>query len=190
MLTRAAVLCPNSKISLTNAVFFTAANQTLATAGYPTDNSRATLTVTGQNQSCAVYGLWGTGYDRTTLRNVIIDGGRETLGMLNGGIALIEMGSSTVARMTSWPCSDYDTGGMSIGQQIISVKAFEPRGWSALHAIEGTNLYCSGMQILNNQIGPAGHAPSGATQFKRDTGTYTPGQWVSVRFGPSCVHSR
>lgn len=152
-------LCPSANIKLTNAIYFSAKNQTLATQGLPTGSTRATLTVTGQNQSCAVFGLNGPGYDYTTLRNVIVDGARETLGPVSGGIALIEM------------------GGDSYGQQVINVKAFEPRGWSCLHMIEGDTPRCSNALIQNNQIGPSGHAPSGSQQFRRrDTGTYSPGQ--------------
>ena len=73
-----------------------------------------------------------------------------------------------------------------------------PRGWSCLHAIEvsiifcipcrpfnrltvfiqGTNTDCSAMVITNNDIGPSGHAPSGVNQFRRrdNTGNYGPGE--------------
>lgn len=37
---------------------------------------------------------------------------------------------------------------------------------------------CRSMVVTNNQVGPSGHAPSGSAQFKRDTGSYSPGQWA------------
>lgn len=55
-----------------------------------------------------------------------------------------------------------------------------------LAQIEGTANSCSGASVTNSQFGPSGHAPSGPNQFrmakqrKRDTGTYTPGQWYAV----------
>ncbi|KAM0754313.1 hypothetical protein T439DRAFT_323166 [Meredithblackwellia eburnea MCA 4105] len=154
-------LCKNAVIELDNAIFFTAANQVLQTVGGATGSDRATLVVTGADQSCAIYGAWD-GADNIILRNVQIDGNRENLGIIYGGLGLLEFGGNTV------------------GQVIDNVHSFEPRGWTALHAIEGYNNYCTGMQITNNQIGPSGHAPSGAQQFRRrdSTGTYTPGQWA------------
>ncbi|GAA6027500.1 hypothetical protein JCM8097_007892 [Rhodosporidiobolus ruineniae] len=154
-------LCPGAVIKTTNAIFFSAANQILTTYGNPTDSTRALIQVTGGSQSCAVYGAWD-GANNAILRNVQVDGARPTLGMISGGNALLEFGGNTV------------------GQQVINVKAWEPRGWSVLHTAEGSGNSCSGMQVYNNDIGPSGHAPSGATQFrKRDnTGTYTPGQWA------------
>ncbi|KAK4705407.1 hypothetical protein P7C70_g799, partial [Phenoliferia sp. Uapishka_3] len=158
-------LCPNVVIPLTNAIWFTAASQTLATAGLPTGKTRATLQVTGLNQSCAIYAQGVPGANNIALKNVQVDGARPAMGIIPGGVgnsALIEMGGSTT------------------GHVIDNVNAFEPRGWSTLHAIEGTGLSCSGMIITNNQIGPAGHAPSGDYQFKKrdNTGTYTAGQWA------------
>ncbi|KAK4704505.1 hypothetical protein P7C70_g1699, partial [Phenoliferia sp. Uapishka_3] len=154
-------LCPNANITITAPIFFSAASQTLATQGYPTDNSRAMITVTGASQSVAIFGAVGGG-NNIAVRNVQIDGNREGLGLIVGGQALMEM------------------GGDNTGQVIDSVHAFEPRGWSCLHAIEGTNLDCSGMKITNNEIGPSGHAPSGTLQFRRrdNTGSYAAGQWA------------
>ncbi|KAM0755359.1 hypothetical protein T439DRAFT_375738 [Meredithblackwellia eburnea MCA 4105] len=157
------LLCQGVTISLTNAIFFSAANQTLATVGYPQGALRATVKVTGSDQSCAIYGAIGGG-DNIALRNIQVAGSRDTLGRLATGIALIEM------------------GGTNTGQIIDSVRSYEPRGWSAMHAIEGYENSCSGMQITNNDVGPSGHAPSGAQQFRRrgqdTTGTYAPGEWA------------
>ncbi|GAA5885524.1 hypothetical protein JCM6882_007452 [Rhodosporidiobolus microsporus] len=154
-------LCPGAVIKTTNAIFFTAANQVLTTLGNPYDNQRALIQVTGAQQSCAVYGAWD-GANNAILRNVRVDGARPALGIMYGANALLEFGGNTY------------------GQQIITVKAWEPRGWSTLHTAEGANNACYGMTVTGNDLGPAGHAPSGAVQFrKRDsTGTYTPGQWA------------
>ncbi|ORY92583.1 hypothetical protein BCR35DRAFT_298044 [Leucosporidium creatinivorum] len=153
-------LCPSANIALEQAVYIWFANQTLTTRGNPTDATRATLTVTNPNITCALF----TSLDNVngiSIQNIQVDGARPSLGIVYGGLALIEMGGNT------------------LGQTIKNVHAFEPRGWSVLHLAEGYGNACSSAQILNNQIGPSGHAPSGAQQFKRDsTGTYTPGQWA------------
>ncbi|SGY49280.1 BQ5605_C001g00762 [Microbotryum silenes-dioicae] len=153
----------NGWILTTNAVFLYAANQTLTTLGNPTGDTRATLVVTGATQTCAIY---ASGYN-----------------FMNGvSIQHIQM------------------GGNSRGQIIHHVHAFEPRAWSVLHSQEGLywpqdgyTFYCEGMQVYDNQFGPSGHAPSGASQFKRDnTGTYAPGQWadaISMACGVSKVHN-
>ncbi|GAA6039224.1 hypothetical protein JCM8097_000478 [Rhodosporidiobolus ruineniae] len=156
-------LCPGAKIDLEGPVFFYAANQTLTTLGAVLDSSRATLTVTDPGTTCAIYGAT-QGLDRVTLSNVIINGNRPALGWSSGGLALIEM------------------GGSNTGQTIQNVKAYEPRGWSAMHLLEGTNNDCSGAIIKDNDIGPSGNSPTGPAQFrmarvKRDT-TYSPGQWA------------
>lgn len=63
---------------------------------------------------------------------------------------------------------------------VDNVHAYEPRGWSVLHGIEGWQNMCRGMIITNNQIGPAGHAPNTGFQFKKrdSTGNYGAGQWA------------
>lgn len=44
---------------------------------------------------------------------------------------------------------------------------------------EGHELSCSNIKILNNQIGPCGHAPNDGHQFKRQVGgVISPGQWA------------
>ena len=162
-------LCASAQISLTNAVFFWGTGQTLQTVGLPTGSTRATLTVTGQNQTCAIYGAQA-GNDYATLQNVIINGNRPAMGIYASGLASIEL------------------GGNNAGHKVTNIWSYEPRAWSAMHMIEGTNLACSASTVTNSQFGPCGHAPSGADQFrrmkrmtrqsKRDTGTYSPGEWA------------
>lgn len=176
-------LCPNAHIDLETSIYFYAANQTLQTGGLPFDSTRAVLTVNDSSTTCAIYGA-DDGNNGVTLKNVIINGNRDGLGWAPNGLALIEM------------------GGNNRGQVIQNVKSYDPRGWSALHLIEGYQNSCSGSKVLNNELGPSGHAPSGAQQFrmvkmKRDTGTYPPGQWAdglslacknSIATGNTCVN--
>ncbi|KAM0787566.1 hypothetical protein ACM66B_003636 [Microbotryomycetes sp. NB124-2] len=151
-------LCPGAQIPMDNAAFFYWPNQTLTTQGNPTDDTRAQLYVRNVNISCLVYGgLDNTHYIR--IQNIILDGGRPSLGQLFNVPATISI------------------GGNSIGQVVQKVKVFEPRGWSALHVQEGSALGCSGVQILNNQIGPAGWGPGGA-QFRKRQAGHVPGEWA------------
>lgn len=85
-------------------------------AGLPADPTRATLTITSATQSCAIFGACPS-CSGCQLRSVQIAGQRNVLGRIPDGIALIEM------------------GGSNSGQVIREVKAWEPRGWSVLHAI-------------------------------------------------------
>ncbi|GAA5820937.1 hypothetical protein JCM11251_001884 [Rhodosporidiobolus azoricus] len=155
-------LCSGAIINLESPVFFFAPDQTLTT--YGALSTRAKLVVADPSFTCAIYAA-NAGLDRVVLSNVEINGNRPKYGWSSSGLALIEM------------------GGNSVGQTIRNVKAYEPRGWSALHALEGSDNQCSGMKIQDNELGPAGNAPSGAAQFrmaklKRGDAGYTPGQWA------------
>ena len=109
----------------------------MATKGYPTGAARATVRVTAADQSCAIYGaVWGG--DNISIRNIQVDGARSALGIIVGGIGLIEL------------------GGDNVGQVVDNVHVYEPRGWTCLHLIEGTNNDCSSMIVTNNQVGPSG----------------------------------
>lgn len=106
--------CPNAAITLQNPIFFTAANQVLRTLNPKSQNARALLSVGGTNQSVAIY----AGCDHCIGIQIVdlqVYGARDTLGRLFDGLALIEV------------------GGMSSGQLVQNVKAWEPRGWSTLH---------------------------------------------------------
>jgi hypothetical protein len=127
-------LCPGITFNLTDPVVFTASGQELSTQGYPTDDTRATLVVTGATQATAVRGSCQS-CSHVALRNVQVNGNRPALGLQRDG--LIEMGGPTV------------------GQIVDHVRSFEPRGWSALHIAEG-HLDCTGARITNNDIGPSG----------------------------------
>jgi hypothetical protein len=135
------VLCDHSLFPLSAPVRFTAAGQSLTTAGYPTDGARAILRVEGPTQAIAISGQCPA-CSGITLRNLQVDGNRPALGRLPHGAALIEMGGNVK------------------GQTIEAVRAYEPRGWSTLHVFEGARR-CRGVAVLGNDIGPAGQ-PNGA----------------------------
>jgi hypothetical protein len=117
------------------------------------------------------------------VKNIQINGNRPGLGWMGNGQALVEM------------------GGNAADQIIDNCHVYEPRGWSALHGIEGYQLSCRRMTVSNNQVGPSGHAPNTGWQFKKRgkiqspsssrssiltdegkqpdvTGNYNPGQWA------------
>ena len=130
-------LCAGARFALKAPVVYTAARQSIFTEGYPNGDTRATLTVTGAEQTAAIFGNCGTCND-ISLRNVQVDGSRPRLGRKDPGAALIEF------------------GGPTRGQWVDRVHAYEPRAWSALHVIEG-NLNCANARITNNDIGPSGN---------------------------------
>lgn len=151
-------LCAGATINLSNPVVFTAASQELSTEGYPTDDTRATLVVTGSNQANAVTTTCGA-CDFSSIRNIQVNGQRPSLGYMSTGAALIEV------------------GGSNNGQVVDNVHTYEPRGWSALHIIEG-NLDCTNTTISNNQVGPSGNSPSGSAQFRKRDSSTPAGQWA------------
>ncbi|KAI5478380.1 hypothetical protein MNV49_005129 [Pseudohyphozyma bogoriensis] len=156
-------LCPGAQISLEQTITMFAANQELSTQGYPTDGTRALLTVVGSSSNTAMAGaIYGicTGCNNITVRSIQVNGNRPALGFVSGGNALLEM------------------GGNSAGQVVRDCHLYEPRGWSCLHGFEGDNA-CASMLFQNNQVGPSGNSPNNGAQFvKRDTTIYSPGQWA------------
>lgn len=129
------MLCAGAVFELSEEIAFTADGQEISTEGLPTDDSRAVLRVVGKSLATAVNGNSKSGI---TLRNVIIDGNRPALGIANGG--LIEF------------------GGVTTGQLVEHVKAYEPRGWSVLVINEGHDHRCRGVTARFNELGPAGYA--------------------------------
>lgn len=133
-------LCPGAEIALYNAISFYAANQTITTGtgvlGSIIGGQRATLKVMGSSQSTAIVGV-NLGSSGCRVSNLIVDGGRQRLGRLASGGALLAMG-----------------GTENVGQVVSGCKLFEPRGWTALHLIEGHNLSCRDGVVTNNEIGP------------------------------------
>ncbi|WP_265569169.1 right-handed parallel beta-helix repeat-containing protein [Streptomyces hygroscopicus] len=132
-------LCAGSVFTLTNPITFTAPGQTIETQGLPTDSTRALLKTTGSSQATAIS---GGNQSNVTVQNIQVDGQRPQLGLVTNGAALLEM------------------GGADTGQVVRNSVLSNPRGWSALHLIEGgvTNGIpaCQNGKILNNTIGPVG----------------------------------
>jgi parallel beta-helix repeat protein len=131
------MLCRDAVFDLNAAVVFTRNNQRLYTEGFPTDSRRALLRVASPTLATAIS---FNGRSNAHVSHLIIDGNRTVLGRLPAGDALIM------------------AGGDATGQRIEHVRAFEPRGWSGVHAFEGVNRGCAGITIAHNEIGPAGHA--------------------------------
>ncbi|KAH9948810.1 hypothetical protein B0H21DRAFT_215485 [Amylocystis lapponica] len=128
-------LCPSTQYYLTAPLQFFAPNQEISTAGYPTGDDRATLVVSGVNQTTAVDGQCQN-CNGVILRNVQINGTRLGGSAMPGG-ANIEM------------------GGSNRDQLIEYVHTFDPRGWSCLHIAEGV-LNCTNTTVRNNDVGPCG----------------------------------
>jgi len=62
--------------------------------GEHTGSTRATIVVQGEKQACAIYGAY-PGADNVVLRNVQVNGNRPKLGIIWGGLALLEFGGNT-----------------------------------------------------------------------------------------------
>ena len=131
-------LCPGKVYRLSGPIIFTAADQELATAGYPTDSSRAVLRVQGH----AITAIQGDcrRCKGVQIRSVVVDGNRKKL-------------------LRARP--DEDSTGLVVlggneGQVIRDSVLKDPRGYTALHIREGDKLQCKGAQVLNNVIGPVG----------------------------------
>ncbi|MCJ1231671.1 hypothetical protein MMC12_008350 [Toensbergia leucococca] len=131
-------LCTNALISLTDSVYFTADDQEISTAGYPTDDSRATLQIAVGNDVTTL--VRGVGFNHIRILNIQIDGNRPNTGYYEGGGANIEL------------------GGVSNGQTIKFVASKNPRTWSCMHIVESgdTSNPCTNATIANNDIGPCG----------------------------------
>jgi len=132
-------LCRDAVFELRGPVVFSRNNQRLYTQGFPTDSSRALLRVATPEVVTAIDFL---GRSNVHVSHLVIDGNRPRLGRISGGPALIL------------------AGGDASGQRVEYVRAFEPRGWTCLHAFDGANRNCTGMTIAHNEFGPAGR-PNG-----------------------------
>jgi hypothetical protein len=132
-----AVLCPGTTWLLHDAVHFgTVPNTYLLTYGYPRDDSRALLKIDSATLGVAI--LNDLGCDYCQIRNIRVDGGRDTFGFLGT------------------PASCVIMGGASTGQIIDSVTISNPRNAACLGIENGPPPSCSGIQVTNNWFGPAG----------------------------------
>lgn len=131
-------LCPGKVYSLSGTIVFTAADQELATLGYPSGDERAKLTIEHEFIVTAVQGDCRR-CARVAVRNLIIDGGRSRLGRAQGDVApgLIMLGGNE-------------------GPSVRECQLMNPRGWTAIHIREGAKLQCKNALIERNEIGPSG----------------------------------
>ncbi|KAH8800374.1 hypothetical protein F5884DRAFT_891314 [Xylogone sp. PMI_703] len=138
-------LCAGATINVKNTVTFTAANQELSTAGYPTDNTRATLHLVATDMTISAI-VHGGNLNGIRLMNIQLDGDRATNGQIVDG------GSS----------ANIEMGGVSTGVVVSHVASKNPRGWSCMHIGEGEaasgTKACTNATITNNDIGPCGLA--------------------------------
>lgn len=132
------LLCPSKVYHLTSTIVFTAADQELATFGYPTGPERATLRVQTPNLATAIQGDCRR-CARIKVHSLIIDGNRAGLG-----------------RMLEFDPSGLIVIGGNEGQSVKQCKVMDPRGFTAVHVREGDKLSCTGAVIEKNEIGPVG----------------------------------
>lgn len=132
-------LCPGKTYRLWGTVVFTAADQELATLGYPSGDQRATLSIDDKDIATAVQGDCRR-CARVSVRNLIIDGARTRFGRV--GPKATSPGLVVI--------------GGNEGQAIRECHLKDPRGWTAIHVREGSKLQCTGAIIERNEIGPVG----------------------------------
>jgi|SRR3989344_1335604 len=141
-------LCQDAEFEIVKPIGFNKPNQKIFTEGYPTDNHRALIRISSPDISLAINAY---NADGASIKNIQVDGNRKKLGHLKSH-GLIIMGGN-------------------VDQQEISyVKAFDSRSWTTLH-INWGNFYthgdgsirthCSGIKVLNNEIGPSGETEEG-----------------------------
>ena len=131
-------LCTNAVFNLKHPIVFTAPDQELSTQGYPSGFARATIVVTGVNQTAAIIGNCDQ-CSGLKLRNIQVNGNRPALGLFRGS-------------------GNIEIGGPTSNQLVDRVHSYEPRGWSCLHITEGGTTKCTNATITNNDIGPSGNA--------------------------------
>lgn len=130
-------LCPGATIPITGSIVFTASGQEISTAGYPTDNTRATVIIQpGSNTTSAIRGNW---QDNVRVLNIQVDGNRPNAGPF-GGDALLELGGGTT--------------GQTVSHSVIK----NTRSWSCLHLIGSgqDENPCRNATITFNTVGPCG----------------------------------
>ncbi|WVR04043.1 hypothetical protein IAU60_001042 [Kwoniella sp. DSM 27419] len=133
------LLCPNKLYRLSGSIIFTAADQELATYGYPTGSERAILRVDGKQTATAIQGDCRR-CARVSVRSLIVDGNRQKLGRMvdnDAATGLVVIGGNE-------------------GQSIKNCWVKNPRGFTAVHVREGDKLSCTGAVVDKNEIGPVG----------------------------------
>ncbi|GAA5882267.1 hypothetical protein JCM16303_002311 [Sporobolomyces ruberrimus] len=171
-------LCPFTQISIDPTgppITFTAPRQSIYTTGFPEDHSRATLVIESDHARGDLTTAIKADCDKckgVKISALHIDGGREQLGGVEGGDALILVGGSAGE------------------QEVRHVDAFEARGYAIVHASEGTKGTCVGVTIAENEFHSAGDAPIDAlltSELRRlrdgpraSLGQERPGKWTDA----------
>lgn len=144
---RDAVLCAGTTFQVNATIVFKVPNTKIYTDGLPTGSTRALLRVNSSAVQTAVRGHDVSGVE---LRNVRVDGSRPTYGYVRtASRALLEF------------------GGNATGHVISFVEAWEPRGWSTIHVVEGGISWngsswtggCTNATVVNNYFHHAGEIP-------------------------------
>ncbi|CAE6487319.1 unnamed protein product [Rhizoctonia solani] len=158
-------LCPNTTYDITAPLEFTNKFQEISTLGYPIDDRRAILRISGSTaaeggHTVAIGGGCNL-CEGIKIRNIQIDGNRQGAAPIAGG-------------------ANIEIGGGAGGQLIEFVKSHDPRGWSCLHVAEGT-LSCTNTTIRYNDIGPCGsdafgHWADGISLACKDSAVYE--NWI------------
>ncbi|BEJ11266.1 hypothetical protein CspHIS471_0106880 [Cutaneotrichosporon sp. HIS471] len=131
-------LCPGTEVALSGTIVFTAADQELATFGYPGDE-RAKLRIASDGVATAIQGDCRR-CARVAVRNVVIDGARRKYGRMrdpNTSPGLVIIGGNE-------------------GQAVRECAISDPRGFTAVHVREGAKLNCRGALIERNEITSVG----------------------------------
>ncbi|GAA5892295.1 right-handed parallel beta-helix repeat-containing protein [Sporobolomyces salmoneus] len=181
-------LCPFTQIAIDPSgppLTFTAPRQSIHTAGFPDDHSRATLVIESDLKRGDLTTAIKADCDEcrgVRIEALHIDGGREQLGGIEGGDALILV------------------GGNAGEQDVRNVDAFQARGYAIIHADEGAKGTCTGVTITENEFHSAGDAPIDAlltSELRRlrdgprpSLGQERPGKWtdaVSVACAKSTI---
>lgn len=158
--TNSAVLCPGTTFTIDRPIQMRVAGQQLRTEGTPGSVRRAKLNVAaGLSQA-----IDASGTSRIVISNIEIDGG-------------FRLGDPRPADRTALISAG---GGTATDQEFSHNVLRNPRGWSALHLLEGTMAAdrtpgCQRAVVTRNTIGPAG----------TDTGMWADG--ISLACGNSTV---
>ncbi|KAI9447929.1 hypothetical protein H4582DRAFT_1897235 [Lactarius indigo] len=131
-------------------ILFAAPNQEISTVGYPTDNTRATLVVSGpvangQGHTTAIDGTCPN-CSGIKLRNIQVSTSTCRFGLSTGHV---------LAASPTGGGANIEMGGANSNQLIEYVHSYDPRSWSCLHIAEG-GLLCNNVIVQNNDIGPCG----------------------------------
>ncbi|GAA6063733.1 hypothetical protein JCM10212_000772 [Sporobolomyces blumeae] len=184
----AVALCPFSQVSVDPTgvpITFTAARQSIYTSGFPEDHSRATVAI--ETDTHHEFGDLTTAIKAdcatcrgVSIRNLQVDGGREQLGGVEGGDALILIGGEAGEQEVRW------------------VDAFGARGYAIVHASEGRKGTCTGVVIAENDFHSSGDAPIDAlltSELRRlrdgprpSLGQGRPGKWTDA-ISVACARS-